>query len=66
MSIHGRDGEEPSKPIPETLVFGPLRPRETEEKDDGVEESWQTPEKKDVICLARWWMKEPGNDPTGD
>ena len=34
------NGEEPSKPILETSVFGPVRPRETEEKDNGVEESW--------------------------
>ena len=26
MSIRGREGEEPSKTIPETSVFGPLHP----------------------------------------
>ena len=40
MSIRGRNGEEPSEPIPENSAFGPLRPRETEEMDDGIEESW--------------------------
>ena len=40
LSIRGRNGEEPSKPIPETSVLGPLCPQETEQKDDGAEESW--------------------------
>ena len=40
MSIRGKDGEKPSKPIPETSVFGPVRPQETEEKDEGAKESW--------------------------
>ena len=39
MSIRGKDVEKPSKPIPETSVFGPVRPQETEEKDEGAEES---------------------------
>ena len=38
--IHGRNEQEPSEPIPENSAFGPLRPRETEEMDDGIEESW--------------------------
>ena len=38
--IHGRNEQEPSEPIPENSAFGPLHPRETEEMDDGIEESW--------------------------
>ena len=40
MSIRGRNGEKPSKPIPETSVFRPVHTRGTEEKEDGAEESW--------------------------
>ena len=44
MSICGRDGEEPSKPIPETSVYGPV--------DDGAEESWHDAREEgcDVAC----------------
>ena len=40
MSMRGKDEEKPSKPVPVTSVFGPIRSQGTEEKDDGAEESW--------------------------
>ena len=39
-TIHGRNGQKPSDPIPENSAFGPLRPCETEEMEDDIEESW--------------------------
>ena len=36
----GRSGEEPSTRNPENSAVGPVRPRETEEMEDGSEESW--------------------------
>ena len=39
MSMRGMDEEKPSKPVPATSVFGPIRSQGTEEKDDGDEES---------------------------
>ena len=38
--MHGKDEEKPSKPVPVTSIFGPIRSKGTEEKDDGAEESW--------------------------
>mgnify|MGYP006962886151 FL=1 len=35
-----RSGEEPSTRNPENSAVGPVRPRETEEMEDGSEESW--------------------------
>ena len=35
-----RSGEEPSTRNPENSAVGPVRPRETEEMEDGNEESW--------------------------
>ena len=37
--IRGRNEQKPSGPTPENSTFGPLRPHETEEMDDGPEES---------------------------
>ena len=39
MSVRERSGQEPSEPISENSAFGPVRPRETEEMEDGREES---------------------------
>ena len=39
MTIHGRNRQEPTKPIPENSAFWLLRPWKTEEMDDGIEES---------------------------
>ena len=36
----GRNEQKPSDPIPENSAFGPLRPCETEEMEDDIEESW--------------------------
>ena len=38
MTMRGKEEEKPSKPTPETSVFGPMRSQGTEEKDDGDEE----------------------------
>ena len=38
-TIRGRNKQKHSDPIPENSAFGPLRPREIEEVDDGIEES---------------------------
>ena len=35
-----RSGEEPSTRNPENSAVGPVRPRETEEMEDDIEESW--------------------------
>ena len=35
-----RRGQEPFKPIPESTAIGPVHPRETDEMEDGCEESW--------------------------
>ena len=48
MSIRGNDREKPSKPIPETLVFGPVCPQETKEKDEGARSSCTIPTNRDV------------------
>ena len=40
MSMRGMDEEKPSKPVPATSVFGPMRSQGSEGTDDGVEESW--------------------------
>ena len=40
VTIRGRNRREPSEPIPENSAFGPLRSRETEKMDDGINESW--------------------------
>ena len=39
--IHGRNGQVPSIPS-----LGPLRPHETKEMDDGIEESWHNANKR--------------------
>jgi hypothetical protein len=39
-TIWGRNGQEPSDLILDNSTFGPLLPRETEEMDDGIKESW--------------------------
>ena len=36
----GQSGEEPSTRNPENSAVGPVRPRETEEMEDDIEESW--------------------------
>ena len=59
-TIRGRNGQEPSKPIPENSAFGPLRTHETEEKDDGTEEvEGQTRKRPDWglnrVTVRFWW-----------
>ena len=52
MSVHRRSGQEPSESILENSTFGPVRPRETEEMEDGSEESWDdiSEEGCDMAC----------------
>ena len=41
-----RSGQEPFEPIPESTVVGPMHPRETDEMEDGSEESWHDANEK--------------------
>ena len=68
ISIRGRNGEEPSKSIPETSVFGLVHPRETEEKDDGAEESWHDANEEgcEMACemVDKGTRERPGQGPS--
>ena len=46
VTIRGRNGQEPSEPIPENTTIGPLRPHKTEQMDDNIEESWHDTSKE--------------------
>ena len=65
MSMHGMDEEKPSKPVPVTSVFGPMRSQGTEETDGGAEESWH--DARDGCEMAYETVDEgTGSDPTED